>query len=344
MRTTKVAFLRLSSIFFGGVNMHIPDNYLSPSTCAVLGAAMLPVWKRAANKVKSEISKKKLPLLGIGAAFSFLIMMFNLPLPGGTTGHAVGAALIAILLGPYAAVISVTIALAVQAFFFGDGGIIALGANTFNMAFIMPFTAYFVYNMIKGDGKREKRNYIAAFLAGYISLNIAALFTAIELGIQPLLFKDAAGMPLYCPYPISVSVPAMLIPHLLLAGFVEGAVTAGVYAYIRKLSPDIIYEGKEMKFKPLYALLGAMVVLSPIGLLATGTAWGEWGVDEIKEIVGYVPKAMESGFNFSAIMPDYTVSGLSERVGYIVSAAAGIAIIFLLFKLINKGIAKAINK
>ncbi|HEY5575813.1 MAG TPA: energy-coupling factor ABC transporter permease, partial [Clostridiaceae bacterium] len=128
--------------------MHIPDNYLSPSTCFVMAAVMVPVWKRASAKTKEELSKKKMPLLGICAAFSFLIMMFNIPLPGGTTGHAIGAVLVAILLGPYEAVVAVTIALAIQALFFGDGGILAFGANCFNMAFIMPFTGYYIYRFI----------------------------------------------------------------------------------------------------------------------------------------------------------------------------------------------------
>lgn len=324
--------------------MHIPDNYLSPSTCAVLGAAMLPVWKRAAAKVKLEVTRKKIPLLGIGAAFSFLIMMFNLPLPGGTTGHAVGAALIAILLGPFSAVISVTIALAVQALFFGDGGILAFGANTFNMAFIMPFMAYYTFRFLKNKLKGSKGEYAAAFIAGYISLNIAALFTAIEFGIQPLLFKGADGIPLYCPYPFWVSIPAMVIPHLAVAGPIEGIVTAGVYAYVKKLSPDIIYNGEEMKFKPLYALIAAMIALCPIGLLAAGTAWGEWGAEEIQEVAGFVPGGMEKGFSFNSIMPDYTVAKLSEISGYLISAVAGIVIILLLFKLINKGIEKSVNK
>ena len=99
--------------------MHIPDNYLSPSTCATFGVVMLPIWRRASIKVKTEITRQKMPLLGVAAAFSFLIMMFNIPLPGGTTGHAIGAALVAILLGPYCAVFTVTIALTIQALFFG---------------------------------------------------------------------------------------------------------------------------------------------------------------------------------------------------------------------------------
>lgn len=321
--------------------MHIPDNYLSPSTCAVLGAAMVPVWRRAANNVKRELTRKKLPLLGVAAAFSFLIMMFNLPLPGGTTGHAVGAALAAILLGPWAASIAITIALAVQALFFGDGGILALGANTFNMAFVMPFVAHYVFRFIKGDSEGRGRSFTAAFIAGYISLNIAALLTAIEFGIQPLLFKDAAGMPLYCPYDLRVAIPAMMIPHILFAGFIEGAVTAGVYAYIKKVSPEAMYENTALRIKPLYALLGAMVVLSPLGLLTTGTAWGEWGPKEIKELSGFIPRGMEKGFSFNSIMSDYTVAGLSEVSGYVVSAVLGTVGIIVLIRLIHRFTKKA---
>ncbi len=316
--------------------MHIPDNYLSPSTCAIIGAVMVPIWKRAVIKVKEELLRKKMPLLGICAAFSFLIMMFNVPLPGGTTGHAVGAVLAAILLGPYAATISVTIALVIQALFFGDGGILAIGANCFNMAFIMPFIGYYIYKIISRVIKGDKGEYIAAFVAGYISLNVAALFTAVEFGIQPILFKDAAGLPLYCPYGLKAAIPAMLIPHLLVAGVIEGTVTAAVYAYVKKISPSTIYEGTVSKIKFIYGLIAAMILFVPIGLLATGTAWGEWGADEIKDMVGFIPKGMEKGFSFEAPIPDYAVPGLPEVSGYILSAIAGVIIITVIIKFIAK--------
>lgn len=125
-----------------------------------------------------------------------------------------------------------------------------------------------------------------------------------------------------------------MIPHLLVAGVVEGLVTSLAYAYVKKVSPDTVYDGS-VSYKPLYILLIAMVILCPLGLLAQGTAWGEWGTEEVVSLLGYVPKGMEKGISFNSLMPDYTVSGLSETLGYIISAAAGIAIIFLIFKLIN---------
>jgi len=321
---------------FGGVKMHIPDNYLSPSTCATFGVAMVPVWRRAIIKIKQEVTRQKMPLLGVCAAFSFLVMMFNIPLPGGTTGHAVGAALAAILLGPYCAVISVTIALAVQALFFGDGGVLALAVNCFNMAFIMPFTAHYVFNFIKSFIKNKKGEYIGVFIAGYVSLNIAALFTAIEFGIQPILFKDGAGLPIYSPYGLAVAIPAMMIPHLLVAGVLEGIITTGVYSYVKKLTPEIIYKQSNNKIKPLYFLIGILVLATPLGLLATGTAWGEWGAEEVQELVGFIPNGMKNGFNFSAPMPDYGLEGLKEYFAYILSALLGIAVIFLIIKLWGK--------
>ena len=173
--------------------MHIPENYLSPSTCAVLGAAMVPVWLVAVSKVRRHVPQEKLPLLGIAAALSFLGMMFNVPLPGGTTGHAVGGTLIAILFGPYAACLSVSVALLIQALFFGDGGILAFGANCFNMAFVLPFTGYAVYRFLRKRLTASSGEYMAAGLGAYVGINAAALVAAIEFGIQPLLFTDAAG-------------------------------------------------------------------------------------------------------------------------------------------------------
>ena len=205
--------------------MHIPENYLSPATCAAMSAVMLPVWYLAVKKVKEEMPKDKLPLLGIGAAFSFLGMMFNVPLPGGTTGHAVGGTLLAVLFGPWAACLTVTVALFIQALFFGDGGLLAFGANCFNMAFALPFTGYFIYSQLKKHGIAE---YASAAAGAYAGINTAAFCAAVEFGIQPLLFTDAAGQALYCPYPLTISIPAMMAGHLTLFGLAEVVFTVAI--------------------------------------------------------------------------------------------------------------------
>ncbi len=173
--------------------MHIPENYLSPSTCGVLGVAMVPVWAHAVRRVRETVPREKMPLLGIAAAFCFLSMMFNIPIPGGTTGHAVCGTLIAILFGPWAACIAVTIALVIQAVLFGDGGVLALGANCFNMAFVLPMVGHAIYSLIKERVEGEKGELLGAAVGSYVAINCAALCAAVEFGIQPLLFTNASS-------------------------------------------------------------------------------------------------------------------------------------------------------
>ena len=131
--------------------MHIPDNYLSPASCALLAVAAAPAIGVSIAKVKVQLKENKelAPMLGVAASLSFLLMMFNVPVPGGTTAHDVGGALLAILIGPYAASLALSVALILQAFLFGDGGILALGANIFNMAVAMPFIGYGIYSWFR---------------------------------------------------------------------------------------------------------------------------------------------------------------------------------------------------
>jgi cobalt/nickel transport system permease protein len=225
--------------------MHIPDGYLGPSTCSVLYAAILPVWAMASRMVKKTLKAKQVPLLAMGAAFSFVIMMFNVPIPGGTTGHAVGGVLVALLLGPWAACIAITVALVVQALLFGDGGITAIGANCFNMAFVLPFTGYYIYKAISFNAPPDSpRRVIAAGIAGYLAINVTAALAGFEFGIQPLLYQEAGGHALYCPYGLKVAVPAMLGEHLLVFGWVEALVTALVLKYLQRQAPELLQEGR----------------------------------------------------------------------------------------------------
>lgn len=225
--------------------MHIPEGYLGPQTWGASYAVMAPIWVIAGRKLRRALDARRVPLLAIGAAFSFVIMMFNVPIPGGSTGHATGAALVAILLGPWAAVLAMTVVLAVQAFVFGDGGITALGANCLNMAFVMPLVSYGVYKLVAiGSGVRSTRRIFAAGLAGYVGINAAAVTTAIMFGIQPLIAHAADGRPLYAPFPLNVAVPVMAGEHLLLLGFVEAAVTAIAVAYLARTEPELIVQNQ----------------------------------------------------------------------------------------------------
>ncbi|MFH1897005.1 MAG: cobalt transporter CbiM [Candidatus Desantisbacteria bacterium] len=228
--------------------MHIPDGYLGPTTSSVFCGMMLPIWTIAAKIVKKTLKAKQVPMLAIGAAFSFVLMMFNVPIPGGTSGHAVGGVLVAILLGPWAACIALTVALVIQALLFGDGGITAIGANCFNMAFVLPFVGYYIYRLISYNAAIDStRRVIAAGVAGYIALNIAALVTGIEFGLQPMLHHTASGQALYCPYGLKVAVSIMAGEHLLVFGWVEAIVTALVIKYLQKQAPELLERGGQVQ-------------------------------------------------------------------------------------------------
>lgn len=334
--------------------MHIPDNYLSPETCAVLGVAALSVVGYSIKKVKLELTEKAelAPMLGIAASLSFLMMMFNVPIPGGTTAHAVGGTLLAILIGPYAACLAVTVALILQSFLFADGGIIALGANLFNMACVMPFVGYGIYRLFQ----KGNHSHLGVILGSYLGINAAALLVGLELGLQPLLFHTSSGEALYNPYPLSVTIPAMLFSHLLIAGPVEVLFTYVIYRFVKKVAPNDLYVSEQsisspssFSFRPFYYLLGALVLLSPIGLIAQGTAFGEWSKEEmleklkVEKLATSLPQGMQKGLDYQGIFSDYTIPGTSLSVGYILSAITAILLFVLIGKLIGSLYAKKRN-
>jgi cobalt/nickel transport system permease protein len=151
--------------------------------------------------------------------------------------------LVAILLGPWAACIAVTVALVIQALLFGDGGITTIGANCFNMAFVLPFVGYYVYKLISSDSPiGSKRRIIAAGVGAYIGICAAALSAGVEFGLQPLLYHTANGQALYSPYGLNVAVPAMVLGYLVFFGWVEVIVTALVVKYLQKEN-SVFFEG-----------------------------------------------------------------------------------------------------
>ena len=310
--------------------MHIPDGYLSPSTCAVLYGASAPFWYAALRRMKKMLATRVVPLLAVMAALSFVIMMFNLPLPGGTTGHAVGMAITTIILGPWASILAISIALAIQAFFFGDGGITTLGANCFNMAIVGSFVAYAVYLLVAGRAAlTASRRVVAAALAGYVAINASALCAAVEFGLQPLFFKDPSGAPLYAPYPLSIAIPAMMIGHLTFAGLAELVLAAGVVAYFQRTNlallkftvPDDLAPDEETAdaagpgmwraVRPLWIALALLLVLTPLGILAAGSAWGEWSARDFSNRQGREKMAMASRNTAPPLQPPRGLERLS---------------------------------
>ena len=336
--------------------MHIPDGYLSPVTCAALYGASLPVWVAASRKVRKVVKSRSVPLIAVGAAYCFLVMMFNIPVPDGTTAHAVGAVLVAVLLGPWAAVVAVSVALAIQALFFGDGGVLAFGANAFNLAVVMPMSGYAVYRLLsRGASLTSRRRAVAAGIGGYVGINAGALLTAIEFGIQPSLFHAADGTPLYAPFDLAQTIPAMALAHLTVAGAVEFALTMGVIAYLQRANLPLLrinHAGVEAsskseskievepgdaparpRWRGLVVAFAVLVALTPLGLLAPGSAFGEDAPEDL-DLAAYdldaVPKGLRSyaGFWHNTLFDGYGFAGdRHPQLAYILSALVGIAAI-----------------
>jgi cobalt/nickel transport system permease protein len=352
--------------------MHIPDGYLSPSTCVSLAVAAAPFWYVALQRVKSALHARLIPLISLFAAFSFVVMMFNLPLPGGTTGHAVGMGVASIVLGPWASILAISIALTIQAVFFGDGGITAIGANCFNMAIVGSLVGYATYRMAAWrSGIGSTRRVVAAGLAGYTAINVAALCAAVEFGIQPLLFHDASGTPLYAPYPLHIAIPAMMLGHLTLAGLAELVISSGMVAYLQRTDPGLLRQtapdapvSSEPVRPPSDALrlptarrlwlgLAVLLILTPLGILAVGSAWGEWSASDFsnpqvrRQIAvasrnqappSAAPRGMERlSAIWTAPLSRYAPTFIrGAAFGYVVSAMVGVGLIIGLALLLNR--------
>jgi len=205
--------------------MHIPDGYLSPTTIVVSYAVTLPLWIYGFKKLKEKLNEKTLPLIGSLTALSFVIMMLNVPIPGGTSGHALGTALISILFGPWIAFISISLVLLIQAVIFGDGGISALAIESFAMGFVASFVAYYVFKLLKNKK-------FAPFIAGYLSIVVASFIIALALGIQPIFWRN--NNPLYFPFDLKVTIPAIVGSHIVAFGLVEGILTQLLYNFLTK--------------------------------------------------------------------------------------------------------------
>ncbi len=337
--------------------MHIPDGYLSPETTLPAFAVMSALWYISLRKIKLTSNPHLIPNIALLSAFSFVIMMFNVPVAGGSSAHAVGAVLVAILIGPWAAVLAISITLIIQALIFGDGGILAIGINCFNMAFIMSFCGYGIYRFFSGKSALgSAKNLFAVFIAAYIGINCAAIAAGIEMGIQPIFFTSLTGAPLYSFYPLSITVPAMIFAHSLFAGPIDGIVSAMAISYIVKFAPNLLLAEIDQnktwlsKNKKILLVLIILIILSPLGLIASGTAYGEWSVAEVKNILGYVPSGMyHYADNWHALIPDYSLPKLgdglfSQSVGYVISAVVGVTVIFSLILLSAKLTNKTSNK
>ena len=210
--------------------MHIPDGFLALNT-------WLPTWVISVGGIgycvrrTSQLLKEKtVPLMGIMSAFIFAAQMLNFPVAGGTSGHLLGGVLAAVLLGPYAGAIVISVVLTAQCLIFQDGGLTALGANIFNMAIVGTIGGYFIYSAIHKFAKGKTGMVIATAISAWLSVVLASSACAVERALSGTI-------------PLNVALPAMAGIHSLI-GLGEAVITCLVVSFVLGVRPDLIY-GKE---------------------------------------------------------------------------------------------------
>jgi cobalt/nickel transport system permease protein len=214
--------------------MHIPDGLLDPITTVVLWIVTIVImiigFKKIGKSFEVEDSEKLIPYIGVLAATLFAFQFVNYPVPGGTSGHLVGGTLVGVILGPWAAVIVIFMILIVQALF-GDGGITAIGANTFNMGVIGGIVGFYIVKAIllilnKTKMEKEKKVTIATAIGSYIAILLAAFMAGVEVGIGGAI-------------PMEIIVPAMIFWHIFI-GIGEAVISALIVYFIYKVKPEFI--------------------------------------------------------------------------------------------------------
>jgi len=217
--------------------MHIPDGFISPKVYIPAYIVSSGLWIYSLKKIKKVLSSETLPALSALTSFSFILMMITVPLPGGTTAHCLGIGPLSVLFGPIISFLCITLVLLIQALFFGNGGITTLPINSIAIGFFGSLLIYFLYKLF---GKFRKAG---VFISSFFGVLTSAFLLAIILGIQPLISHDSNGKPLFFPFGLKVTIPAMLIPHIFV-GIAEGILTIITLEVVKKFDKEKYFASK----------------------------------------------------------------------------------------------------
>ncbi len=287
--------------------MHIPDGFLTNRVAVSLdiisGAGIL----YATRRVKMDFSGRMVPIMGVLAAFVFAAQMLNFPILGGTSGHLIGGSLLAILLGPMAGSLTVTTVVIAQALFLQDGGLVALGANVFNIGTLTSFSGYAVFKLLGGSAAGGKRLLFAGFIAGWSSLVISAACCALELGLSGAI-------------PFRIGLTTMLTYHAIV-GIVEGMLTAGVLGFLFKVRPDLMKINGLGRFEFADWIGAILFVAIPAGILVA--AGSSCLPDPLQKLLAVSPVLPEAGADLGKL------SSAARYTDYLVRAAIFVLLIGL---------------
>ncbi len=291
--------------------MHIPDGFVSVPVGLVGWLVMAVVVAFALRQTRDQLGERQIPLMGILAAFVFAAQMINFPVAGGTSGHLLGGALVAILLGPWATVLVMTTVIAVQGLLFQDGGLLALGFNIFNMGILTAFVGYALYRFVRGALKGVARaDLIAAAIAAWTSVVLASAATALELAISGTSALD-------------VALPAMLGVHVLI-GIGEALITVGALAFITQTRPDLV-SAQAAPTRGTGWIAAGLVIALAIAFASPLADPNPDGLERVAEDKGFIEEAKDAAYE---IMPDYTIPFIeNETVTTIAAGVIGVLIV-----------------
>ncbi|GJQ51199.1 MAG: cobalamin biosynthesis protein CbiM [Anaerolineaceae bacterium] len=304
------------------VPLHIPDGFLSLTVLLICWAITIVMLAAAISRTNKSLGEKQVPLMGIMAAFIFAAQMLNFPVAGGTSGHLLGGALAAIVLGPWAAMLAMTAVIAVQGLLFQDGGLLVMGANILNMGLI---TVVIGYGLYRGAINRSRKTRLAvAGVAAWLSVMAGALLTSLQLWLSGTAR-------------LQVVVPAMLGVHALI-GIGEALITVGALAFILQTRPDLLGENSSSAQSGRgWVFAGAIISLAVVLLSPLASAFPD-GLERVAENHGFLQLAQTSPYE---IIPGYAVPFLGDTpLSTIVAGLVGVLIVLALSVLAGRSLQK----
>lgn len=302
--------------------MHAPDGFLTAGTAMATGAISVSTVTIALKQAKEQMTEKMVPLAGIAAAFVFAAQMFNFPVAAGTTGHLLGGALAAILLGPHVGALVVTVVVVVQALAFADGGLTALGYNVLNMAIIPAYGGYAAYSGFRRILPQGRRGVVAA--TG-LAAGVSVIFSAAAFSIQWLFGATA-------PVPFDTVFGAMVGVHTMI-GIGEGVISALTVGAVLSARPDLVFGASDLDRAQLEesdrAPLRVFVIASVLVTMLLATVVSQFAVDDpdgleaVADDTGFISSGQERGLTDS-IFADYATTGINnEGLSLAIAGAAG---------------------
>jgi len=289
--------------------LHIPDGFLSLIIALIFWGITIITVSIAISKTNKSLGEKQVPLMGIMAAFIFAAQMLNFPVAGGTSGHFLGGALAAIVLGPWAGILVMTAVIAVQGLLFQDGGLLVMGANIFNMGLLTAMIGFGLYRSV--IGRRKGTRLAVAGIAAWLAVVASALVTALQLWLSGTTT-------------LQIVVPAMLGVHVLI-GIGEAIITVAALSFIEQMRPDLLNEkATSAKGGRGWILAGGAVALFAVLLFPLASANPD-GLERVAENVGFLHLGQSASYQ---ILPGYTVPFLGETaLSTVVAGAVGALVV-----------------